>query len=140
MKEKTPIHTFEDLEVYKLAREFCKKVGKLIKMLPKEEDYNLKPQMKRARVSVTNNIAEGFGRYHFQENIQFCRHSRGSICELIDDFNNCYDDGYIDETYRDELKNDGYTLIKVLNGYIASLKRLKKTYVKSNKVHDSWPT
>lgn len=140
MKEKTPIHTFEDLEVYKLAREFCKKVGKLIKMLPKEEDYNLKPQMKRARVSVTNNIAEGFGRYHFQENIQFCRHSRGSICELIDDFNNCYDDGYIDETYRDELKNDGYTLIEVLNGYIASLKRLKKTYVKSNKVHDSWPT
>ena len=139
MKEKTPIHTFEDLEVYKLAREFCKKVGKLIKMLPKEEDYNLKPQMKRARVSVTNNIAEGFGRYHFQENIQFCRHSRGSICELIDDFNNCYDDGYIDEVYREELKNDGYTLIKVLNGYIASLKRLKKTYVKSNKVHDTWP-
>ena len=83
---------------------------------------------------------EGFGRYHFQENIQFCRHSRGSICELIDDFNNCYDDGYIDEIYRDELKNDGYTLIKVLNGYIASLKRLKKTYVKSNKVRDSWPT
>jgi four helix bundle protein len=139
MKEKTPIHTFEDLEVYKLARELCRKIGELIRKLPKEEDYNLKPQMKRARVSVTNNIAEGFGRYHFQENIQFCRHSRGSICELIDDFNNCYDDGYIDEAYRDELKNDGYTLIKVLNGYIASLKRLKKTYVKSNKVHDTWP-
>jgi four helix bundle protein len=82
---------------------------------------------------------EGFGRYHFQENIQFCRQSRGSICELIDDFNNCYDDGYIDETYCSELKSDGYTLIKVLNGYIASLKRLKKTYVGSNKVSDAWP-
>jgi len=44
--DKKPIHSFEDLEVYKLAREFCKKVGKFIKMLPKEEDYNLKPQMK----------------------------------------------------------------------------------------------
>ena len=66
MKDKKPIHTFEDLEVYKLAREFCKKVGELIKKLPKDEDYNLRPQMKRARVFVTNNIAEGFGRYHFQ--------------------------------------------------------------------------
>jgi len=57
MKEKKPIHSFEVLEVYKLAREFSRKVSKLIKMLPKEEEYNLKPQMKRARVSVTNNIA-----------------------------------------------------------------------------------
>ena len=45
------------------------------------------------------NISRGkrdFGRYHFQENIQFCRQSRGSICELIDDFNECYANGYID--------------------------------------------
>jgi len=139
MKEKKPIHSFEDLEVYKLAREFSRKVAKLIRMLPKEEDYNLMPQMKRGKLSVTNNIAEGYGRYHFQENIQFCRQSRGSICELIDDFNECFDEGYIDEEYCNELKGAGYTLIKVLNGYIASLKRLKKTYVKSNKVHDSWP-
>jgi len=69
---------------------------------------------------------EGFGRYHFQENIQFCRQSRGSICELIDDFNECFDDGYIDQAYRDDLKKDAYHLIKVLNGYIASIKRLKQ--------------
>jgi four helix bundle protein len=74
---------------------------------------------------MTNNIAEGYGRYHYQENIQFCRQSRGSMCELIDDFNECFDNAYIDEGYRDELKDDGYHLIKVLNGYIASLKRLK---------------
>jgi len=57
MKEKKPIRSFEDLEVYKLAREFSRKVGKLIRMLPKEEDYNLKPQMKRGKLSVTSNIA-----------------------------------------------------------------------------------
>jgi four helix bundle protein len=57
MKDKKPIHSFEDLEVYRLAREFSRKVSKLIKALPKEEDYVLKPQMKRAKVSVTNNIA-----------------------------------------------------------------------------------
>jgi four helix bundle protein len=119
------IHTFEDLEVYKLSREFSRKVGYVIKILPQEEGYNLKSQMRRAKLSVTNNIAEGFGRYHYQENIQFCRQSRGSICELIDDFNECFDNGYIDQDYRDQLKNDAYRLIKVLNGYIASIKRQK---------------
>ena len=70
-------------------------------------------------------IAEGFGRFHYQENIQFCRQSRGSICELIDDFNECFDNKYIDQTYQEQLKNDAYHLIKVLNGYIASIKRQK---------------
>ena len=125
VEKKKDIRSFEDLEVYKLAREFSRKVGKLIQKLPPVEDYNLKGQMRRAKLSVTNNIAEGYGRYHYQENIQFCRQSRGSICELIDDFNECFDNGYIDEGYRDELKGDGYHLIKVLNGYVASLKRLK---------------
>ncbi len=68
--------------------------------------------MRRAKLSMTNNIAEGFGRYHYQENIQFCRQSRGSISELIDDFNECYDEGYIDQTHREKLKSDAYRLIK----------------------------
>jgi four helix bundle protein len=122
---KKAVYSFEDLEVYKLAREFSNQVSQLIKKLPKEEEYNLKGQMRRAKLSVTNNIAEGFGRYHYQENIQFCRQSRGSICELIDDFNECYANGYIDQTYQDQLKNEAYHLIKVLNSYIASIKRLK---------------
>lgn len=124
-KSKKEILSFEDLDVYTLARQFSKKIGELINKLPAEEEYNLKGQMRRAKLSMTNNIAEGFGRYHFQENMQYCRQSRGSICELIDDFNECHDNGYIGEGYRDELKKDAYHLIKVLNGYIASLKRLK---------------
>jgi four helix bundle protein len=123
MIEKKYARSFEDLEVYKMAREFSRKVSKLINSLPKEENYVLKPQMKRAKVSVTNNIAEGFGRYHYQENIQFCRQSRASVCELIDDFNECFDEGYISEKYCCELKADGYLLIKVLNAYISSIKR-----------------
>ena len=123
------IHSFEDLDVYKLAREFSRKVNLLIKKLPNEEEYNLKSQMRRAKLSLSNNIAEGFGRYHYQENIQFCRQSRGSICELIDDFNECYDNQYIDQTYKDQLRNDAYHLIKVLNGYIASIKRQKSKII-----------
>jgi len=124
--DKKPIHTFEDLEVYKLARQLSRKVGQLIKRLPKEEEFNLKGQMRRAKLSLTNNIAEGFGRFHYQENIQFCRHSRGSLCELIDDFNECFENEYMDEPYRDELKGDTYHLLKVLNAYIASIKRQKE--------------
>ena len=82
--------------------------------------------MRRAKLSMTNNIAEGFGRYHYQENIQFCRQSRGSICEIIDDFNECCENGYIDLKQSEELKNEAYHLIKVLNGYIAYLKRQKE--------------
>ena len=125
MEHKKPIRLLEELAVYEFAREFSRKVSDLIKRLPKEEDYNLKSQIRRAKLSVTNNIAEGFGRYHYQENIQSCRQSRGSVFELIDDFNECYDEGYIAQEYRDRLKSEAYHLIKVLNSYIASIKRQK---------------
>jgi four helix bundle protein len=53
--------------------------------------------MRRAALSLTNNIAEGHGRYFFQENIQFCRISRGSLMELIDDLNTCIDEKYLEK-------------------------------------------
>jgi four helix bundle protein len=115
--------SFEDLEVYKAAREYRKKIYQLIKELPKEEKYNLAGQMRRAALSLTNNIAEGHGRYHFQENIQFCRVSRGSLMELIDDLNVCIDEKYFSIDYLEELKEEGYRVNKMLNGYIAYLKK-----------------
>jgi len=126
------IKTFEDLKVYQMAREFSRKVGKLIKKLPPEEKFNLVSQMKRAKLSITNNVAEGYGRYHFQENIQFCQQSRGAIYELIDDFNECLDCGYIDEQECNEYKKDAYNLVKILNAYIAKTKRMKENYEGNN--------
>jgi four helix bundle protein len=117
--------SFEDLEVYRAAREYRKKMYKLAKKLPPEEKYNLAGQMRRAALSLTNNIAEGHGRYHFQENIQFCRVSRGSLMELIDDLNACIDEEYFPLAYLEELKEDGYRINKMLNGYIAYLKKRK---------------
>lgn len=120
-----PYNTFEELEVYKLARDFRKEIYKIVKKLPKEESYNLGTQMRRASTSLTNNIAEGHGRYHYQENIQFCRQSRGSLSELIDDLNVCLDEQYFSEDYLISLKEEAYKINKVLNGYIAYLKRKK---------------
>ena len=118
--------TFEDLEIYKAAREFRKKIYNLAKELPEYEKYNLAGQMRRAAVSLTNCIAEGHGRFHYQENIQFLRQSRGSLQELIDDINVCIDERYADLDRLNKLKEEGYMLLKKLNGYIKYLRRCKQ--------------
>ena len=117
--------SFEDLEAYKAARLFRQKIYKLIEGLPAEENYNLAGQMRRAALSLTNNIAEGHGRYHFQENLQFCRIGRGSLMELIDDLNTCMDQNYFPHDYLNDLKSEGYQVNKILNGYIAYLRKRK---------------
>ena len=117
--------SFEELEVYKAAREFRKQIYRLINRLPPEEKYNLASQLRRAALSLTNNIAEGHGRFSYQENIQFCRISRGSLMELIDDLNTCIDEKYFSLDYLEELKKEGYRVNKLLNGYIGYLKKKK---------------
>lgn len=116
----------EDFELYKKAREFRKEVYRLIKLLPVEERFALGQQMRRAAVSVTNNIAEGHGRWYYQENIRFCRISRGSISELIDDFFVCLDEGYGEAAVAEQLKGEAEELIARLNSYIAYLRRSKQ--------------
>jgi len=118
--------TFEDLEIYKLAREFRKEIYKLIKKLPEEEKYNLAGQMRRASTSLTNNIAEGHGRFSYQENIQFIRLSRGSLQELIDDLNICLDEEYFEDIFLNNFKSNAFNIIKKLNGYIAYLRNQKE--------------
>ena len=118
--------TFEELAVYKSAREFRKEIYSLIRKLPEEEKYNLASQMRRAATSLTNNIAEGHGRYHYQENIQFCRQSRGSLSELIDDINICLDEKYSSSEHLESLKEKAYRVNKQLNGYLAYLKKRKQ--------------
>ena len=120
-------YSFEDLDVYKYAREFRKKIYRLVKELPSVERFSLADQMRRAAVSLTNNIAEGHGRFHYQENIQFLRHSRGSLAELQDDLNVCIDEEYADITYLTELKQEGNDLNHRINGYIAYFRRRKQS-------------
>lgn len=77
--------------------------------------------MIRCSRSVTNNIAEGFGRFHYQENAQFCRQSRGSLFELLDHLIIAFEEKYIDEEILLELKSSCLNCIKILNGYIKYL-------------------
>jgi len=70
-------------------------VYSVIRDLPTEEKYDLASQMRRAAISSSANIAEGYGRFHYQENIQFCRISRGSMYETQDHLITCIDNQYI---------------------------------------------
>jgi four helix bundle protein len=103
--------SLDDFELYRRARAFRKEVYKIIRALPTEEKYCLGSQMRRAAVSVSNNIAEGHGRWYYQENIRFCRTSRGSVEELIDDLNVCLDENYVDPARIETLKDSAYDLI-----------------------------
>ncbi|TKB82260.1 MAG: type II secretion system protein GspG [Nitrospira sp.] len=122
---KIPVRNLEDLHVYQLARALRRDIWELTKSLPQEERYVLIPQMRRAALSVTNNIAEGFGRYHFQENIHFCLLARGSAYELLDDIGACADEAYLDAQQADSYRSRIIELVKILNNYISSLRRLK---------------
>jgi four helix bundle protein len=83
-------------------------------------------QMRRAAISVTNNIAEGRGRWYYHENIWFCRIARGSVGELIDDYDICCDEGYCDGAFSFKLKSDAPQSIARINSYVAYLRRTKQ--------------
>ena len=117
--------TFEDLEVWQLARELRKETSSLVKTFPSEEKYRLCDQMIRASRSVTANIAEGYGRYHYQENIQYCRQSRGSLFELVDHLTVALDEEYVTPEFVKGLKERIFIVVKKLNGYIHYLEKRK---------------
>jgi four helix bundle protein len=126
MGKEKELKSFEDLKVWKHARKIQGKVSELAKTFPKEEKYRLNDQMIRSSRSIARNIAEGYGRYHYQENIQFCRQSRCSLTELMNDFLTAYEEDYIDETQLESYKLEVETCHRLLNGNIRYLKRAKK--------------
>src|SRR3954467_6408372 len=117
--------TFEDLEVYQIAREFRKAMYRINRTLPDFEKFELGSQVRRAAVSLTNNIAEGHGRFHYLEQIRFGLHSRGSLQELIDDLSVCDDEHYLEPAEVSELKQQGWRVYQILNGYLRYLRQRK---------------
>ena len=123
--EKKPPSTFEDLEVCQVAREFRKAMYRIGKRLPDIEKFGLASQVRRAALSLTNNIAEGHGRYHYLDQIKFTLQSRGSLEELIDDLNVCADEGYLPIEEIGSLKQQGWRLRQLIDGYIRYLRDQK---------------
>ncbi|MBN2764809.1 MAG: four helix bundle protein [Paludibacteraceae bacterium] len=117
---------FENLEVWKECRILRRSISQLVKTFPSEEKFRLVDQLVRSSRSTTANIAEGHGRYHFQENIQFCRHTRGSLEEVLDHLICALDEEYITVSQLNDYRVQIEKCLKLLNGYIAYLQKQKE--------------
>ena len=139
MENNKKIRSFTDLECWKTCREVRNRFSGIIRKLPVKEKYALADGMRRASRSITENIAEGYGRYHFQENIQFCRISRGSMFELKDQLITAFDEKYLEA---EDVKQVNILIDKalsLLNGYINYLAKAKinKNSIGQNLVRES---
>ena len=114
---------YTELEVWKTARVFAAYIYKLTASFPKEETYGLTSQVRRCTVSVPSNIAEGSGRQHPKETIQFLAIARGSLYELETQLYVSFDIGLISEIQLNESIVQIEVLGKLINGYIRYLNK-----------------
>src|SRR6266403_2091853 len=127
MNKEGPHSTFEDLEVYQVAREFRKAMYRVARGLPDIEKFGLASQTRRAALSLTNNIAEGHGRFHYLDQIKFTLQARGSLEELIDDLNVCEDEQYLPLDKVTSPKREGWRVRQLIDGYIRYLRAQKES-------------
>lgn len=125
-RPRAPIKDFKDLELWKAARSLRHELYKLAGKLPDLEKFGLASQIRRAAVSVTANIAEGFGRFGYQENAQFCRQVRGSLFELRDHITTCLDEGYLTAEESARIEQLAHSVGRLLNGYLRSTLAMKR--------------
>ncbi len=123
--EMATLRSFEELRCWQAGRRLRMFVQGLLARMPKEEAFLMVSQLKRASRSVTHNIAEGFGRENAQDNLRFCRVSRGSLMEVLDQLITCADEGLITP---EELREgrDLFTETRaLLEGYMEYLGKAK---------------
>lgn len=118
--------SFKELDCWKKCQLAKIWVYAFLKQVPKNE-FDVHDNMKRAARSTTRNIAEGFGRFHYKENIQFCRISRGSLHELLDDLDDCVLEAFVLPAQISEGEQLINEAILSVNGYINYLQRRLET-------------
>ena len=119
--------SFLDLDAWKSCRELRKMIWTFCKTLPPIEKLRLADQIIRASRSATANIAEGYGRYNYQESIQYFRMSRGSLMEIRDHLSVALDCDYFSTEEYQTLDSLTVSCLRLTNGYINFLIRQKKT-------------
>jgi len=117
--------SFTELEVWKQARSIRIFVKQITTTFPVEEKFRLTDQIIRSSRSISNNVAEGHGRYNFQDNIRFCIIARGSLSETLDHLIIALDEKLITENTYHSFKQEHDKCLKLLNGYIVHLRNRK---------------
>lgn len=116
------IQRFEDLEVWKKAREICKYISHLTQKEQFSKDFSLNDQIKRSSGSAMDNIAEGFERDGNKEFINFLTISKGSVGEVRSQTYRALDYGYINQEEFDFLINESVSLSERLGKFISYLR------------------
>lgn len=115
------IKIFTDLDSWKEGHKLVIVIYEITVKYPPEEKYNLVSQSRRAVVSITNNIAEGFGRYHFKDLMVFYYNARGSVLEVQNCLLAARDTGVLKSIHDFQRAWDQSEICyKKLNGLIAS--------------------
>lgn len=125
-KNKT-IKSFTDLKVWKEGHKLVISIYQITKLFPKEEIYSLVDQMRRASVSITSNVAEGFGRQSYKEKTHFYYQAQGSLIELKNQILVAKDVNYLEKKDFQCLAEQINLTHKLLQGLI----RKTKTFLKS---------
>jgi four helix bundle protein len=115
---KTTILSFTDLTVWQESHKLVLEIYKTSQGFPKSEVYGLSKQLRSAAVSITSNIAEGFGRKHYGEKVQFYYISNGSLTELQNQLMIAKDLFYISESKFQELFTQSIKIKKMLSKLI----------------------
>jgi four helix bundle protein len=119
-------HGFEGLKVWQKSHQLMLDIHRrLIPLLPKTERYGLIDQIRRSSKSIGANIAEGYGRFYYGDNIRFCYNARGSLDETVNHLRVVLDLGYCSNELYHEFRKETNEIRRMLNGYIAWLKKQK---------------
>jgi len=127
-QESRKIKSFTDLNAWKEGHKLVLNIYNITKSFPKEELFGLTNQLRRAAVSFTSNIAEGFSRNSYKEKLQFYSMALGSLTEIQNQLLVARDIGYITELKFTEIAKQSITINKITNGLIKKSKSI---------IHDS---
>lgn len=116
-----PYNDFTEMPVWQKANEIAGDIYKLTEDLPKKEDYALCSQLRNAAVSIAGNIAEGFGRGHKKDKINFYFFSRGSCFEVRSHLYSGKIAGYFSDEQIEPLNRKCLNVIVELNKIIKGL-------------------
>lgn len=114
---------YYDLDVWKKSRLLVSEAYEVLKTFPTDEKFALISQMRRAVISVPSNIAEGIGRQHEKEKVQFLYIARGSLYELETQLFLALDQNYLDQQTIDKLLNRITDCKKLIHGYVNYLRK-----------------
>ncbi len=122
----------EELEVYQLAESFSEGIWKVVAGWDYFAKDTVGKQMVRSADSISANIAEGYGRYHYKENRNFCYFSRGSIIETKGWLKKSKNRNLITEEEFNELFENLQTIHLKLNAYMKFIGKAAKTEAKAD--------